>query len=75
MKVLHSFQSLEQAHLAISFLEQADISAYLWDENISALYPIFNPSIGMIRIAVDENDWAKATTVLKDYLDLTGLPN
>lgn len=68
MKVIQTFPSYEQAHLAVSFLENAGIDAYIWDENTSGLYPLFNPSLGMVRIAVDESLSEAATEVLKDWL-------
>ncbi|MEQ9822993.1 MAG: DUF2007 domain-containing protein [Puniceicoccaceae bacterium] len=70
MKVLHQFATLEQAHLAVSFLENEGIQAHVWDEQISALYPMFNPSIGMVRVAVHEHDFQHAHEVLTDYLKL-----
>lgn len=70
MKVLHQFATLEQAHLAVSFLENAAIEAYVWDEQIATLYPMFNPSIGMVRIAVDENSFEAAWEILNDYLKM-----
>ncbi len=69
MKVLHAFQTPEQAHLAVSFLENAGIEAYVWDENVSTLLPMFNPTIGMIRVAVDETQYDVATEKLADYLE------
>ena len=70
MKVLHQFATLEKAHLAVSFLENEGIQAHVWDEHISALYPMFNPSIGMVRVAVHEQEFEQAKSVLNDYLKL-----
>ena len=69
MKVIHSFPTYEQAHLAVAFLESAGIDAYVWDENVAALYPLFNPSIGMYRIAVDESVYQAASEALEDWLE------
>ncbi len=70
MQVLHAFQTSELANLAVSFLEAEGIEAYVWDENISSLYPLFNPSIGMVRVAVGESDFEKASDILNDYLEM-----
>lgn len=70
MKVLHQFATLEAAHLAVSFLENEGVQAHVWDEQISALYPMFNPTFGMVRVAVHEHDWDQAQTILSDYLTL-----
>ena len=70
MKVLHAFQNLEEANLAISFLESEGVQATIWDQNVSSLYPLFNPSIGMVRIAVDEADLPIAQQTLKAYFSM-----
>ena len=69
MKVVHSFPTYEQAHLAVAFLESVEIDAYVWDENVAALYPLFNPSLGMYRLAVDESVYEAACKALEDWLD------
>ena len=68
MKVVHSFPSYEQAHLAVAFLESVGIEAFVWDENVAALYPLFNPSIGMYRLAVDESLYKAASEALGDWM-------
>lgn len=68
MKVVETFPTNELAHLAVSFLKNEQIEAFVWDENTAGLYPMFNPSIGMVRVAVDENDFQKAVEILEDYL-------
>ena len=69
MKVVHSFPTFEQAHLAVDFLASAGIEAYVWDENVASLYPLFNPSLGMYRIAVDEALYEAASEALEDWLE------
>lgn len=68
--MLHQFATLEEAQLAVSFLENEGVKAHVWDEQIAALYPMFNPAIGMVRVAVHEDDWDQANTILGDYLTL-----
>ena len=70
MKVIHAFENYEQAHLAVSFLENEGIRAWTWDENVSGLLPLFNPAVGMVRVVVDEADEAKATELIQDYLSM-----
>lgn len=70
MKVLHAFQNLEEANLAVSFLESEGVHASIWDQNVSSLYPLFNPSIGMVRVAVDEADFSKAQQTLDVYFSM-----
>ena len=70
MKVLHAFQTTEQANLAVSFLEAEGIDAYIWDQNVSSLYPLFNPAIGMVRVAVDEEQFEEAEYVMESYFKL-----
>lgn len=68
MKVIQTFETSELAYLAVSFLENAGIEAFVWDQNSAGLYPLFNPSIGMVRLVVDESVSEAATEVLADYL-------
>ncbi len=69
MKTLHQFASLEEAQMAVAFLEQCEIQAHIWDENVAGLYPMFNPNFGMIRVAVAEDDWEQAEKMLETYLE------
>jgi hypothetical protein len=64
MEVIQHFSSIEQAYLARSFLENEGIESYVWDENTAGLYPLFNPSLGMVRLVVAEEDMDRARQLL-----------
>ena len=68
MKVIHKSPNAQLATIAVDYLKQEGIEAYIWDENASGLYPMFNPEIGMIRIAVDESDAERAEEALTELL-------
>ena len=58
-----------EAHLLKSRLEHEGIVAFIFDENMIALNPLFNLTLGGIKLKVHSSDWKKAQEILKQIDD------
>ncbi len=64
---VRTFDNTIDAHLLKAKLESEAINCFLFDENITALYPLYNISIGGIKLKVNENDVELASAIINDY--------
>ena len=64
---LRTFDNSIQAHLLKSKLESEDIACYLFDENIVGLYPLYNITVGGIKLKINEQDVEKATMIIQEF--------
>lgn len=62
MKILKYYNHLFEAELAKGILENEGIQSFVWNENLSSLYPVqsFKPAL-----AVAEADMQRATEILE----------
>ena len=61
---LKAFDNLPEAHLLRSKLESEGITCYLFDEYLITLNPLYNLTIGGIRLNVNQEDQVRAQTIL-----------
>ena len=61
---LKAFDNSIEAHVSRSKLESQGIQAFLFDENIIAMNPLYNNAIGGIKLKVAEVDVAAAIEIL-----------
>lgn len=59
-----TYGSSIEAHMAKNKLESEGILAFLFDENISSLYPLYNVAVGGIKLKTLASDAEKALHVL-----------
>ncbi|GAA4303175.1 DUF2007 domain-containing protein [Nibribacter koreensis] len=64
-----TYSSAIDAHLAKNKLESEGILAFLFDENMVSLNPLYNISIGGIKLKTLESDRAQAEAVLSSLQD------
>ena len=53
----------------MSRLEHEGLNCYLQDENTVSVNPLFSQVVGGIKLKVEENDLALATSILKEIQD------
>jgi rubredoxin len=63
---LTTFEKSIDAHLVKSKLESEGIECYLFDENMATMNPLFNISIGAIKLKIKSSDEEKARLILKE---------
>jgi hypothetical protein len=71
---LKTFDNAMDAHILKAAIEAERISCYLFDENIVTLNPLFNITVGGIKLSVATSDFESAMKVLSEiearpYLD------
>jgi hypothetical protein len=64
---LHNFNTITDAAIYKSVLEEHGIEAVIFDENTSTVYPIFGQAFGGIRLMVKEQDFEQARKILEDF--------
>lgn len=64
---LTSFDNSFQAHLFRNYLAESGIEAYVFDENLVSINPLFNNLIGGIKVKVSLSDLGHAREILKEY--------
>jgi hypothetical protein len=64
-----TYSSAIDAHLAKNKLESEGILAFLFDENVMSLNPLYNISVGGIKLKTLESDRAHAQAVLQTLQD------
>lgn len=62
---IKTFDKAIDAHLMKSKLESEGISCYLFDEHTVSINPLFNYTVGGIKLKIDESDFIKAQEVLQ----------
>ncbi|MFA0960408.1 DUF2007 domain-containing protein [Roseivirga sp. BDSF3-8] len=68
---LRSFPNHVEAHLLKTKLESEDIPCFIFDENMVTMNPLYNVTVGGIKVKVLEEDQARAQQLLED---MEGLP-
>ncbi len=71
---VRTFDNSIQAHLLKSKLESEGITCYLFDENIVGLNPLYNITIGGIKLKINKFDMDKASLIIQE-LDQSELTN
>ena len=67
MKTLATFWKTEEAHLLRLRLQQAQIEAFIQDENITQLHPWRAAAIGGVRVQVSQQDFNEAQKILASW--------
>lgn len=70
---IKTFDNPIEAHLIRSKLESKNITCYLFDENIVGLNPLYNISVGGIKLKIKNSDAEKANKIIQetDSINLT----
>jgi len=71
---IRTFDNSIQAHLLKSKLESEGITCYLFDENIVGLNPLYNITIGGIKLKINKFDMDKASMIIQQ-VDQSTLTN
>ncbi|MGB2153690.1 MAG: putative signal transducing protein [Flavobacteriaceae bacterium] len=71
---VRTFDNSIQAHLLKSKLESEGITCYLFDENIVGLNPLYNITVGGIKLKINKFDMDKASLIIQE-LDQSELTN
>lgn len=66
--VFKTFDNAIDAHLMQGQLEANDIESYIVDENIVTLLPIYNLTVGGVKLKIREADRDKATAIITENL-------
>lgn len=64
MVTLKTFDTAIDAHILKSRLENEGIPAYIFDENIVTLNPLYTNLVGGIKLRISESDLARAEKIL-----------
>ncbi len=64
--VVAAYQKVVEANLAQGLLEENGIPAFLKDENMTQLYPMFNSPFGGIKLCIIRKDQERAIEILKE---------
>ncbi len=67
--IIKTFDNYFSANIIYTKLLDAGIKCYLKDENTATIYPIFNNSIGGIKLLVHISDADEATDLLMHFED------
>ena len=62
---LKTFDNSFEAHLLKSQLENEGIQCFIFDENMVSLNPLFNVTVGGIKLKINDADFDKASEILK----------
>ena len=71
---VRTFDNSIQAHLLKSKLESEDITCYLFDENIVGLNPLYNITVGGIKLKIHKADIDRAAVIIQE-VDQSALTN
>ena len=61
-----TFDNPINAHIVKTRLESDEIECYLFDENISTLNPLYNVTIGGIKLKIKNTDLERAEDIVKE---------
>lgn len=68
------FENYFEAHILKSRLENDGIKCFIHDENMVSLNPLYNVTLGGIKLKVEEHDVKKAKTIISE-IENTSLTN
>lgn len=71
---IKTFDNLMEAHFMKSMLESENIICFLFDENVVGLNPLYNITVGGIKLKINKLDLQKATLII-DASEKTKLTN
>ena len=71
---IRTFDNSIEANLMKSKLESENIMCFLFDENIVGLIPLYNITVGGIKLKINELDIEKATEII-EYTEKSPLTN
>lgn len=63
---IKTFDNPMEAHIVKSRLENEGIHCFLFDENMVSLNPLYNVTVGGIKLKINDKDTEKAKQVLKE---------
>lgn len=66
-----TFDNPIDAHLLKTKLESENVMCYLFDENIVGLNPLYNLTVGGIKLKVNESDLDKASKLVQEVDNAT----
>ncbi|MGJ8678044.1 MAG: DUF2007 domain-containing protein [Akkermansiaceae bacterium] len=69
MQTARTYSSLIDAQLAVSYLANHSIEAYVMDEHLAALDSVVNFTTG-IRVSVSDQDYEKAAQLLTELINI-----
>lgn len=69
LTTLKTFNNSIEAHILRSKLESENIRCFLFDENIVGVNPLYNVTVGGIKLKINEYDYARANEVLEEILE------
>ena len=64
--VVAAYATLAMAYIAKGVLEENEIPAFLKDENMTQLYPMFNSPFGGIKLCIMQKDEERALEILNE---------
>ena len=64
---LVTFDNPIEAHMVKSKLESEEITCFLFDENMVTLYPLYNNTVGGIKLKINKKDEEKARKILLEF--------
>lgn len=68
---VRTFDNPIDAHLLKTKLESENIMCYLFDENIVRLNPLYNITVGGIKLKINESDLEKASQIIQQVEEAT----
>ncbi len=63
---IKTFDNVIEAHMMKSKLESENVMCFLFDENIVGLNPLFNITVGGIKLKINKRDIDKATKIIEE---------
>ncbi|MBS3913637.1 MAG: DUF2007 domain-containing protein [Bacteroidetes bacterium] len=66
-KVVQTFSYPHEAHLAATLLDSEGIESIVKDELAVQMQPIISNAIGGVKLLVWDNEWEKASEILKKH--------
>lgn len=63
---LKVFDNSIEAHLLKTRLESEGINCYLLDDNMVSLNPLYNISVGGIKLRINKNDFEEALAIVRE---------
>ena len=63
---IKTFDNSIDAHLLKSKLESEHVNCHLFDENIVGLNPLYNITVGGIKLKIDKSDIEKTTLIINE---------
>jgi hypothetical protein len=63
---IKTFDNAIEAHLTRSILESENIMCFLFDENIVGLNPLYNITVGGIKLKINQSDVDKAILIIEE---------